>query len=186
MVQRIVKLLGISAPILLLILAYPIWFAFKNLDDPDSTLFWLMFLFVSSIVGAFGAWKKIKQLVWVVAKIFLIDSVVWARNIGLLVVPLPLLFVAISILLYLSDKNVLDSWNKFVSFIEGEFRTKKTEISGWVGYLIVITSIWTDGIIRYYNDHANPIWFYVIYFTVAIGAIISLSSWKKSKYNMTK
>ena len=55
MVQRIVKLLGVSAPILSLILAYPIWLAFKNLGDPDSTLFWLMFLFVSSIVGAFGA-----------------------------------------------------------------------------------------------------------------------------------
>lgn len=125
MVQRIVKLLGVSAPILSLIIAYQIWFGMKYTgsgsdfttrtitalqfaleEGSRAILFWPIFLFILSIVGAFGAWKKIKLLVYVVAIMFIIISVLGAWSIGLLVVPLALLFVVISILLYHSDKKV--------------------------------------------------------------------------------
>ena len=124
MVQRIVRLLGVFAPILSVIIAYQIWFGFKyTISGSDFTtrtitalqfaveggstaiLFWPIFLFLLSMVGALGAWKKVEQLVWVVAITFIIISVLGAWSIGLLVVPLALLFIAISILLHFSDKG---------------------------------------------------------------------------------
>jgi len=124
MVQRIVRLLGVFAPILSLIIAYQIWFGFKYTSSGSdfttrtitalqfaleggstAILFWPIFLFLLSIVGAIGAWKKVKPLVWVVAITFIIISVLGAWSIGLLVVPLALLFIAISILLHFSDKR---------------------------------------------------------------------------------
>ncbi len=129
MVQRIVKLLGVSAPILSLIIAYQIWFGFKytgvGSDSPMQTitalqfaleegssaiLFWPVFIFVLSVVGAFGAWKMVKPLVWVVALTLLVValtllvvSVLGVWSIGLVVAPLALLFVVIGILLLYSD-----------------------------------------------------------------------------------
>lgn len=122
MIHRIVKLLGVLSPILSLFIAYQIWFGFKYtgigsnspmrtitalqfaLEEGSSAiLFWPVFIFVLSVVGAFGAWKMVKPLVWAVAIALLIVSVLGIWTIGLGVAPLALLFVIIGILLLCSD-----------------------------------------------------------------------------------
>ena len=54
----------------------------------------------------------------------------------------------------------------------GEIRLNKSKIYEWLGFLIVIASIWADGMIRS-KGNSHTIWLYVTVSGMVIGTTIT-------------
>lgn len=127
MIKKLIRVLAFCAPILSIYLGYQMWFGFKytveNADLPPQTitalqfaleygsnaiLFWPIFIFLISIVGALGAWKEKRLLIWIIVIFLLILSVLGMWTIGLLVFHLAVLFFVIGIMLSYSARKVYE------------------------------------------------------------------------------
>ncbi|MEL1135775.1 hypothetical protein AAC978_11380 [Desulfitobacterium sp. THU1] len=128
MVKKLTKLLAVCAPLLSIYLGYQMWFGFKYtggradlppetitalqyaLEHPGSKaiLFWPIVLFLISAIGAIGAWKGKRALVWIIVIFLMILSVLGMWSIGFLVFHLAVLFLVIGIFLTYSARKVKD------------------------------------------------------------------------------
>jgi hypothetical protein len=120
MLARIGKTLGIFTPLISLWSGYQMWFGFKYVGSSSENptiqmtvsafqfaldngskaiLFWPIFLFVISVIGAMGAWHERPVIVWSIVIILLIVSILGVWTIGSLVFPLAgLLFISAALL----------------------------------------------------------------------------------------
>jgi hypothetical protein len=129
MLDRIGKTLGVITPLISLWSIYQMWFGFKYVGsssenptiqttvsafqyalDKGSTviLFWPIFVFLISVIGAVGAWLKRPIIVWSIAIILIIVSILGVWSIGGTVAPLAGLFFISATLLTIQKKKVFD------------------------------------------------------------------------------
>ena len=127
MYGRMGKTLGMITPLISLWSVYQMLFGAKysdmSSDDPmiktitafqyavdngsNVILFWSVFVFVISVIGGLGAWYKRPIIVWPVAIILLIVSILGTWSIGGAVVPLAGLFFISATLLTVHKKKVV-------------------------------------------------------------------------------
>lgn len=126
MVKKLIYSLAVCAPLLTIYLGYQMWFGIKYVGGDselppetltafqyavkhpgsDAILYWPIILFVISIIGAIGAWKGKRKLVWTIVIFLLVLSVLGMWTIGGLVFLLAVLFLFIGILLSYSARKI--------------------------------------------------------------------------------
>lgn len=128
MLMRVGKFLGTITPLISLIFGYQMLFRMKYTGATSEsntpqisttikvtalefafnsgskvvifwTIFWPIVIFILSCIGAFAVWKEKTILVWVIASVLLVISILSIMTIGRFVAPMGILFLVSAIIL---------------------------------------------------------------------------------------
>jgi hypothetical protein len=134
MLERMGKAVGVLTPFVSLLAIYQMWFVAKYVGSAttqysgsasevtvtetltalqfalrygsDAIIFWPICIFVLAVIGGVAAWFKKATIVWTLAIVLLIISVLGMWSIGSAVIPLAMLLSISAILLTLHKKKV--------------------------------------------------------------------------------